>query len=61
MVWKRRILRVEIQQLKNSTIFVFDWQFNSKKTLLEEKTMIVEIDESQPRYLIMYITVIRHL
>ena len=30
------------------TILVFEWQFHSEKSLLEEKTVIVDIGESQP-------------
>ena len=38
---------VEIHQLKNYAILVFEWQFSSEK-LLEEKNVIVELGESQP-------------
>ena len=53
--------RVEIHQHKHSAILVCNWQLNSEKlieivvnydlygkTLLEEKTVIAEIGESQP-------------
>ena len=33
---------------RDSPTLSLDWQFNSGKTLLEEKTVILEIGESQP-------------
>ena len=38
----------KIQQHLNSTILVFNCQFNSEKTLPEDKNVIVEVGELQP-------------